>query len=100
MKLILMGLALFTTTIIQAQTSSLNVYFDFNKYELTGAARAQLDSFAQAEKGNLSRGVIDLSGHCDGIGSDQYNDQLSKRRVNTVKKYFRDLGLANSQIGD
>lgn len=98
MKLIFTGLALFGTIVLQAQTTSFTVYFDFNKYELNAAARARLDSFALAQKANLLPGIIDLSGHCDGVGSDPYNDLLSKRRVNTVKKYFRDLGFSESQV--
>lgn len=74
---------------------SFTVHFDFNKYELTRAARARLDSFVIAEKKDTVPKVILLNGHCDAIGSNTYNDVLSKKRVAVVKEYLTKNGLTN-----
>jgi outer membrane protein OmpA-like peptidoglycan-associated protein len=67
---------------------SFTVHFHFNKYDLTTAATASLDSFVNAAKtkGNILN--IQLNGHCDAIGNDAYNDRLSRQRVNAVKNYL------------
>lgn len=76
------------------------VHFDFNKHQLTTAARSSLDSFLSAEKQNLASLDLQLGGHCDAIGSDGYNDRLSKQRVAAVKKYLVEHGMQASNIGD
>src|SRR5688572_26031564 len=71
---------------VQAQ-QSFDVHFDFDKHSLTPNARAKLDSFATNHIKDTSQKIY-LSGHCDPLGSDQYNDRLSTRRVATVKNYL------------
>jgi outer membrane protein OmpA-like peptidoglycan-associated protein len=71
-----------------ARSQTFTVHFDFNKYELDKNAKSLIDSFLVAEKEKLATGRIELSGHCDFIGSGHYNDTLSLRRVLTVKKFL------------
>jgi outer membrane protein OmpA-like peptidoglycan-associated protein len=97
MKLILTTAILMLSHVLQAQ-QSFTVYFDFNKYELTPAARQSLDSFSKENYSLLSRMSFALQGHCDAVGNDGYNDQLSRKRVATVKKYFREQGIEAVQI--
>ena len=94
---------------------TLTVNFDFNKSELTQEAKSKLDGFISKITA-LSIGSIQLSGYCDSKGSNEYNDALSLRRVNTVKHYlennksiktaaliakgFGENGLLNSDITD
>ena len=80
--------------------NSFTVHFDFNKYNLTAAARLQLDSFLLAGKKQLPKLVIRLNGHCDAIGSDKYNYKLSEQRVATVKKYLLENSIQAANIGD
>jgi outer membrane protein OmpA-like peptidoglycan-associated protein len=79
--------------------SSFTIHFDFNKYNLTPTSKSQLDSFLLAEKENLSTLGIELNGHCDAIGSDEYNNRLSKQRVLAVKKYLLNNGIEEINIG-
>ncbi|HLG41516.1 MAG TPA: OmpA family protein, partial [Chitinophagaceae bacterium] len=74
------------------------VHFDFNKHVLTNSARIQLDSILLAEKQNLPVGIFTLDGYCDAIGSDAYNEHLSKNRVLAVKKYLLNHGLETGSI--
>ncbi|NOT52597.1 MAG: OmpA family protein [Chitinophagaceae bacterium] len=91
----LLSAALLLITLAGHPQLSVTVHFDFNKYELTDAARARLDSFVIAEKQDSVAKVILLNGHCDAIGSNIYNDKLSKKRVSVVKEYLTKNGLAN-----
>lgn len=99
MKALLTGLAIFCWMAGYSQ-SGFTVHFDFNRYSLTEAARLQLDSFLLAEKENLPTTVIQFSGHCDAIGSDSYNDKLSRKRIISIKQYLLNNGILAVNIGD
>lgn len=66
-----------------------NVYFDFNMDTLRPESMPILDEVGQAL---LQRPGIrfEVQGHTDGVGSSQYNDELSQRRANTVLGYLLD----------
>jgi outer membrane protein OmpA-like peptidoglycan-associated protein len=99
MKVIFIGIALLGTFAVHSQ-GSLTVYFDFNRHELTNAARMQLDSFLVAEKENLPGSIINLDGYCDFIGSDNYNNTLSRKRISAVKKFLLRHGIESGNIGN
>jgi outer membrane protein OmpA-like peptidoglycan-associated protein len=63
------------------------VHFNFEQFNLTAAAKVQLDSFIAANKNSTTS--IQLHGHCDVVGSNAYNDVLSKKRVQAVKNYLQ-----------
>ena len=77
------------------QNPSVFVHFDFNRYILTNTARASLDSLTDsldvADK-------IELHGHCDAVGPDEYNDRLSLKRVHAVKDYLLSIGWDKKDI--
>jgi outer membrane protein OmpA-like peptidoglycan-associated protein len=64
---------------------SFTVHFDFDSYNLTNTAKASLDSFIASTNGHLK---IQLNGHCDSVGNNVYNDNLSTQRVMAVKNYL------------
>jgi outer membrane protein OmpA-like peptidoglycan-associated protein len=98
MRVLLIFLFLLSACIINAQKKeTLTIYFDFDKYELTGKAKKQVDSFFVNRQG-IAVTRIELSGHCDFIGSDPYNDILSTRRVNKVKQLIKSYDLPDSNI--
>jgi outer membrane protein OmpA-like peptidoglycan-associated protein len=67
----------------------LEIYFDFNSAAITPKAEPQLKELGKAllDPG-LEKSVIVLSGHTDAKGSDLYNQELSERRAEAVKKYL------------
>lgn len=71
---------------------SADVLFDFDKAELKPEADAELKKAADviAQKG---KGVILITGHTDGKGSDAYNLRLSLARAEAVKSWFIAQGL-------
>jgi outer membrane protein OmpA-like peptidoglycan-associated protein len=59
-------------------------YFKFNEYSLDKNSKTKIDSFFQ----NKTIEHINLIGHCDSIGNNEYNDNLSKQRVIEVRQYL------------
>lgn len=92
-KLTFLILVFINTTVLSQQ--KLSVYFDFNRHELTAATVQQLDSLLSAAKGLNG---IELSGFCDVIGNHPYNDQLSLRRVASVKAYLTSKGITEDHF--
>jgi OOP family OmpA-OmpF porin len=41
---------------------------------------------------------LTIEGHTDSIGSTQYNQRLSERRANAVRKYLIEKGISSSRI--
>jgi opacity protein-like surface antigen len=68
------------------------VNFDFNKATLRPESYPILDN-AAAILLSHSDVTVEVQGHTDQIGSDKYNDGLSKRRADAVKKYLIAKGV-------
>jgi outer membrane protein OmpA-like peptidoglycan-associated protein len=61
------------------------VYFDFDKYELTPAAKITLHNII-----NDNRIIkIDIKGYTDSVGNFTYNKHLSYNRAKTVQQYLQ-----------
>lgn len=95
MKYILILLLLFITLKVQSQVvDTLRVHFPFDKYHLTEIEKNKLDQVLST----LADNPIQLMGHCDAIGSNEYNDRLSEQRVQTVADYLVANGIPLSTI--
>jgi outer membrane protein OmpA-like peptidoglycan-associated protein len=75
--------------------SSIQVHFAFDKWELTTSSKATLDSLTDSLD---IADRIELHGHCDAIGGNAYNDQLSAKRVQAVNKYLLSIGWERQDI--
>jgi outer membrane protein OmpA-like peptidoglycan-associated protein len=67
--------------------SSATVPFKFNQSILTTEAQENLDKLAEGIKSNR-RFFIAVEGYTDAIGDKQYNEQLSRRRADSVAEYL------------
>jgi len=74
-----------------------NVLFDFDKSDLTPAARSELDAL-MAKLQNADVVSIKVIGHTDSTGSDAYNQALSERRASSVAAYLLSQGLAPNKL--
>ncbi len=64
------------------------VLFKFDSYELSAKAKAALDTFAVALKGANNHFFIELQGHTDDFGTDDYNFQLGLARARAAMGYL------------
>jgi OmpA-OmpF porin, OOP family len=68
--------------------STMNVYFDTGKAQLTEAAKAELCNTAtQAE--NMNNALLLVVGYTDSVGSEEYNQTLSEKRAGSVINYLQ-----------
>jgi OOP family OmpA-OmpF porin len=78
-------------------TFAADALFDFDKAVLKSDGQAKLDDLFNKLYG-MNLEVIIAVGHTDSIGSDAYNDKLSIRRAEAVKKYLVDKGVEPNRI--
>lgn len=75
---------------------SLALFFAFNQSDLTPRSLRQLQIVAELLK--QSQGKLNISGHTDDVGSEEYNMSLSERRADAVKKALVSFGVQEGQI--
>ena len=97
MKFLLALLIIICSDICTAQ-EKITVHFNFDKADLTAAGKFSLDSLITRIKVSSTQIQLKLSGHTDAIGSDNYNDRLSKRRIASVKYYLITHGIPTENI--
>jgi outer membrane protein OmpA-like peptidoglycan-associated protein len=73
------------------------ILFEFSKSDLSTAAKTNLDKLVQVLN-KYPNTNIEVQGHTDSRGTDEYNMGLSERRANTVADYLKSEGIANSRI--
>lgn len=74
-----------------------DVHFDFDKYALRADDRDALMKHAKWFKDNPKYSAL-IEGHCDEMGTEEYNLALGERRADAVRKYLVDLGVAAARI--
>jgi outer membrane protein OmpA-like peptidoglycan-associated protein len=74
------------------------IYFGFDSAALDGKARAKLNNLISAVKKADSVVGASIVGYADSIGDEAYNENLSKRRAMTVKRYFESRGYLKSEV--
>jgi peptidoglycan-associated lipoprotein len=74
-----------------------DIHFDFDKYDIRpGDAEILKENAALLMK---NPGVkIQIEGHCDERGTEEYNLALGERRANSAKRYLSSLGLTADRI--
>jgi OOP family OmpA-OmpF porin len=78
-------------------TYTADALFDFDKSVLKPAAKTSLDNLVGQIK-SLALEVVIATGHTDSVGTDAYNQKLSVRRADAVKKYLVSKGIADNRI--
>ncbi len=74
-----------------------DVLFDFNKYTLKPGAReklAKVSGILLAYPGLK----VQLEGHTDSVGGDEYNQRLSEQRAGAVRDYLQAQGVAGPTL--
>jgi len=73
--------------------------FAFNRAEVNAAAKARLDKDVLGRLRSCATvEAIVIEGHTDRLGSHQYNQKLSERRAENVKRYLVSKGVAAGKV--
>jgi len=78
----------------------LDIQFDYNSDKITTTSMPSVQALGKAlSDANLKGSTFVVAGHTDAIGSDAYNQDLSERRADTIKRYLADKsGLNGSDL--
>ena len=74
-----------------------DIYFEFNRYDLSNDARATLQAAADWLRDNPAVRV-EIEGHCDELGTSEYNLALGAERAYAANDYLISLGIPRSRL--
>jgi peptidoglycan-associated lipoprotein len=74
-----------------------DVFFDFDRYDLSADARAVLRANADWLKNNPAVRV-EIEGHCDERGTSEYNLALGAKRAQAAREYLANLGVVSERL--
>ena len=73
------------------------VYFDYDKHDIKPEYYAQLNEIKKIVLSHSDLRIL-VIGHTDSDGSNHYNDSLSKRRAESIIRFFTSSGLRRDRI--
>ena len=82
---------------IDAILSGAVAHFEFDRDQLTADGQDKLQKVAEAMKAHPAAHVR-ISGHCDELGTEEYNLALGQRRAEVAKRYLVALGVDASHV--
>jgi peptidoglycan-associated lipoprotein len=74
-----------------------DVFFEFDRYDLRTDARETLKVNADWLKRNPTA-RIEIEGHCDSRGTNEYNLALGAKRAQAAKDYLANLGIPSERL--
>ena len=74
-----------------------NIFFDFDKYELNEKSFIELTKIAKFLKDNPTL-IVEICGHTDNTGSEQYNQKLSEKRAQEIVNQLIKIGIAPQSL--
>lgn len=84
-------------TVIIEQPILFGIHFEFDKYDLLPESYPILDHAVEVLK-QFPGIVVNIGGHTDSFGTDDYNIKLSEKRVNTVYNYLIANGIKPERV--
>lgn len=79
------------------QTDQATIHFNHNSYRLTGQAKSRLDKVVESAR-NKEGIRVEIAGHTDSDGEEDYNRFLSKRRAIVVQEFLLAGGIDVERI--
>lgn len=73
------------------------IYFDHDKSEIRSEHFNYLDKMARV-LGGIHDLRVEVIGHTDAVGTDEYNIGLSERRAKAIKDYFKSRGIEPEKL--
>jgi len=74
-----------------------DVFFDFDMSELREDSKSIIESNVRWIMANPGM-KVQIEGHCDERGTEEYNLALGERRATTVKNYMVSMGVDNKRL--
>jgi peptidoglycan-associated lipoprotein len=74
-----------------------DIHFDFDRYDIRPGDASMLKENAELLK-KYPKVKIQIEGHCDERGTNEYNLALGERRANSTKNYLTSLGISSERI--
>lgn len=75
-----------------------DVLFDFDKASLLPKAEAMLAKAVDLIRQRAGSGMVRIEGYTDAKGTDSYNQKLSARRAEAVRRWFESHGLRKMHL--
>jgi peptidoglycan-associated lipoprotein len=75
-----------------------DVRFGFNQSELTDNARQTLENLLTQLKADNRNVYIEVQGHTDALGTEEYNMKLGQERADAVRRYLSENGIPLHRI--
>ena len=75
-----------------------NIYYDFDKSNLTDTAKMTIDSTLLIVLQEIPNVQVEISSHTDSKGEDDYNKELSQKRAESVVKYLIKQGIDRKRL--
>ena len=78
----------------------LEIQFDYNSADISKGSTSAVQELGKAlSSPDLKGSTFVVAGHTDAIGGEAYNQELSERRADTIKKYLTEkYGIAGSDL--
>jgi outer membrane protein OmpA-like peptidoglycan-associated protein len=78
----------------------LEINFDYNSANISKKSLASVQALGQAlTNPDLKGSTFIVAGHTDAVGGDAYNQDLSERRADSIKRYLTDkFGIAGADL--
>ncbi len=73
------------------------IFFDYDKYDIRSTDTEILKGNSAFLK-KFPNVKIQIEGHCDERGTNEYNLALGERRANSTKKYLTSLGITTDRV--
>lgn len=84
-------------TVTRQQLKVQRIFFAFDEYGLEPGYIAYADNVYRILKENNGF-KVEITGHTDDMGTDEYNNRLSRQRANTIADYLVSKGIEKSRI--
>ena len=78
----------------------LEIRFDYNSADISNSSMPAVQELGKAlSDASLKGSTFVVAGHTDAVGGESYNQDLSERRADTIKKYLTDkYGLTGANL--
>jgi OOP family OmpA-OmpF porin len=82
---------------VTAASLGADAFFDFDRSELKPEGRARIEQLVR-DMAQVNVQSVDIVGHTDSIGTEEYNQALSERRAQSTADYMADQGIDRGLI--